>query len=307
MSTPPTGQGIGRGQWGSAQWGSGVTPPPGPPIITPLSPVDEESDVSQSAPIFIRFTDDDLVDRGTLRISVGATTFVLGGVAQNGAYLSMTSNTGNGMDVELRMPERFPIGSQQEVTVYVRDYEGSPSELIYRFMVGVGLRMIQVKNPSPNILVAYFNRPLQQGEALSFPSNWKIDEVSVGAAPLEVVKVMTNANNPDVVTLRYAGGGSTYLLTARTIRDVDGNRIDPNHNSALFEIVFGDEPAPTIRLFDTIYGPVGIRHRARLRRTIDDHVVNRSIALGVDAQFRLRLGNLDGSAGNDGRPGKNRI
>jgi hypothetical protein len=307
MSTPPTGtQGIGKSKWGDSHWGSGVIPPPGPPVITPLSPVDSETDVSQSAPIFIRFTDDSFVDQATLSISVGPTVYVLGGSAQNGALLFVTLNDGNGFDVELRLPSPYPIGVQQEVVVYVRDDNSEASELIYRFSVGVGVRLLQVRNPEPRILVAYYNRPVLQNASLRFVPNWIIEPISAGAAELEITEVLSNSNYPSMVTLRYIGGGSTYKLTNTQIFDSAGNPIDPDFNSALFEILFGDEPDPSVRLFDTIYGPIGISQRFRLRRTMDDHVVGRSLALGMDEQFRLRMANLDGSAGLDGRPGKNR-
>jgi hypothetical protein len=307
MSSPPIGnQGWGHAGQGNSPWGSGIVPVPGPPVITPLSPVDEEANVSQSAPIFLRLTDNLSVNPASLSISVGPTIYVLGGVAQNGAVMSTIVNDGNGFDLELILPIKFPLSSRQEVVVFVRDYAGDQAELIYHFNVGVGLRMLQVKNPSPNILIAYYNRSLRQDASLRFAANWIVTPISEGAAPLEIVEVMTNINNADMVTLRYVGGGSTYKLTNEMIVDSSGNQIDPSFNNALFEILYGDEPDPTVRLFNTIYGPIGISKRTRLRRTMDDHVVSRSIALGMDEQFRLRMRNLDGSAGRDGRPGKNR-
>ena len=308
MSTPPSGlEGIGKAKWGDTRWGSGITPPPGPPVITPLEPVNDESDVSPSHPIFIRLTDDSLVNQATLRITVGPTIYVLGGVAQNGATLLVVPNDGNGVDIELILPVPFALGSTQVVVVSVSDHGGEFTELTYHFHVGVGLRMMQVRNPSPNILVAYFNRPLRQDAGLVFTPNWVIAPVSAGAAPLEVFEVIVNSTHTNMATLRYQGGGSLYRITNNQIFDNADAQIDPDFNSAVFEILFGDEPAPTIRLFDTIYGPIGITHQVRLRRTMDDHVIGRSIALGMNEQFRLQSNNLDGSAGRDGRPGKNRI
>jgi hypothetical protein len=307
MSTPPIGnQGWGHAVQGNSPWGSGIIPPPGPPAIEPLSPLDEESGVSQSAPLFIRFTDNEGVNPATLSISVGPTVYVFGGVVQNGATMQVVANDGNGFDIELTVPVLFALNSRQEVVVFVRDYGGESAEIVYHFNVGIGLRLLQVKNPSPNILVAHYNRPLRQSAALRFAPNWIVTPVSDGAAPLEIVEGLTNSNNTDVVTLRYAGGGSTYRLTNESVIDSSGNQIDPLFNNALFEILYGDEPAPSVRLFNTIYGPIGISQRLRLRRTMDDHVVGRSISLGMNEQFRLRMNNLDGSAGRDGRPGKNR-
>jgi len=304
MSTPPSGtQGIGKGKWGDSQWGSGITPPPGPPVIAPLEPVDDESDVAQSTPIFIRLTDDSLVGQATLRISVGAVTYVLGGVAQNGATMFTALNDGNGIDVELRLPVQFPLGSRQEVFVYVKDDSDEASELVYHFNVGAGLRLLKVRNPQPNVLVAYFNRPLRQDGNLLFPPNWKIDLVSEGAAPLSIVEVMSNVNHPDYVTLRYVGGGSTYRLTALAAFDDDGNLVDPRYNSAEFELVFGDAPDPTIQIFDSVYGPIGIRKQKLLRRTMDGHVAIRSIALAVDEQIQLRAGSFDSTVSRSGLNG----
>jgi hypothetical protein len=193
------------------------------------------------------------------------------------------------------------------VTVAVRDDHGNLADLAYAFHVGVGLRMIGVRNPAPNVLVAYFNRPLRQDAALRFAPNWVITPASAGAAPLAVVEVLTNTTHANAVTLRYRGGGSVYRLTASQVEDASGGQIDPDFNSSLFDIRFGDEPAPTVRLFDTVTGPIGLVHQVGLRRTMDGHVIGRSIALGMNEQFRLQAQNLDGSAGRDGRPGKNRL
>lgn len=247
-----------------------------------------------------------MVNQATLSISVGPTIYVLGGVAQNGSLLFITENDGNGFDVELRLPTPFPLGDTQEVVIYVKDDDGESAELVYHFRVGAGLRLLQVRNPAPRILIAYYNRPLRQDSALSFAPMWTITPVSIGAAPLEITEVAFHPNTANMVMLRYLGGGSTYRLTNTQVFDGEGNLVDPDYNNALFEIQFGDEPDPTVRLFNTIYGPVGISQRVRLRRTMDDHVVSRSIALGMNEQFRLRMRNLDGSAGRDGRPGKNR-
>jgi hypothetical protein len=307
MSTPPSGdQGFGKATWGHSPWGSGVIPPISPPVITPLDPIDNETYVSQLHPIFIRLTDNSDVDEATIKISVGPTIYVMGGVAQNGAVLFTTANTGNGVDLELRVPDPFPLGSTQEVVVFAKDDRSEQSELVYRFYVGVGLRLIQVRNPMPGILIAYFNEPLLQDERLRFPASWAVSPVSEGAKPLEITEVFTDPNHTSLVTLRYVGGGSTYSLLASGAYDAYGNPIDPRFNKAEFDLLYGDEPDPRIRLFDTIYGPVGISQRLRLRRTMDDHVVSRSISLGMDEQFRIRLENLDGSAGRDGRPGGNR-
>lgn len=307
MSTPPSGtEGIGRARWGDTRWGSGLTPLALPPVITPLDPIDGAVDIAPSTPIFLRLTDDAFVDQATLQITVGATIYVLGGVAQNGAILVVALNGGGGFDIDLRLPAALSGGSV-EVQVAVRDQQGNQAVRQYGFYVGVGLRLVQVRNPAPNILVAYFNRSLRQDDDLRFVPNWAIQAVSVGAAPLAIVEVVTNATHTNLVTLRYRGGGSVYRLLASRVLDAGGTPISLAFSSALFEILFGDEPAPTVRLFDTIQGPVGIVHQVGLRRTMDGHVINRSLALGMSEQFRLQARTLDGSVGRDGRPGKNRL
>jgi len=306
MSAPPTGQGFGKGKWGTSQWGSGLGAAGTAPVITPLDPIDDMTDVPAGHPVFVRVTDDVGVAQGSLKISLGPVVYVFGGSAQNGATLTLTPNGGNGFDLELRAPAPYPAPSIQVVTVEVSDINGNAAILTYHFHVGIGLRMLQVRNPQPNILLAYFNKPLRQDAALVFPPNWVITPVSVGAAPLQIVEAVANVNHPDSVTLRYTGGGSIYRLMASMAVDDGGSGIDEAYNSAEFEIVFGDEAPATVRLFNTIYGPMGITHRVRQRRTMDQHVVNRSLALGVDEQFRLRLQTMDSSADRTGRPGRNR-
>jgi hypothetical protein len=299
--------GIGNSAWGLARWGTGSVPPVGPPVIEPLYPLDGDSDVSQSSPVLLRFTDDSLVNQATLSISVGPTVYVFGGVAQNGATLIVTPNAGNGFDVELRLPAAYPVNTTQQVVVYVQDDDSQDASLVYQFSVGISLRLVQVKNPAPNILVAYYNRPLRQDRLLSAPSTWKITPISKDAAPLEITDVLLDAVVPDTVFFRYAGGGSIYLISSLGIVDRDGNPIDPKFSTGIFNIFFPDDPPPDIRLFNSVFGIVGAVHQQRARLTIDNHVINRSIASATEVQRVLRTKQLDGTVGRDGRPGKNRI
>lgn len=298
--------GLGASKWGLAQWGTGTVPPVGPPVIEPLYPVDGTVDVSQGSPLFIRFTDDSFVDQATLSISVGPTVYVFGGVAQNGATLIVTPNAGNGFDVELRAPTPYPLDTTIQVVVSVKDDASNIAGLSYWFSVGVGLRLLKVRNPEPNVLVAHYNRALLQDAKLRSVASWTVTPVSEGARPLEITEVSLNPLLPDVVTFRYQGGGSTYELSNLFVYDKDGSQVDAQYAKANFRISFPDDPAPTVRLFNSVFGPMGVVHQQRFRLTIDNHVITRSIAAATKAQTDLRAKNLDGSAGRDGRPGTKR-
>ncbi len=295
----------GQGEWGETPWGgqgAGGTAP----VITPLDPVDNAVAVPQLRPLTIRFTDDVGVDRGRVSVTVGGLIWVLGGVAINGASMTVTPNIGNGFDLVITPPAPYPYGSRQEVLVVAGDADGNVSSLIFGFQVGSGLRFLKARNPFENVISAYFNRQLRLDAALFVPTHWVITPISVGARPLEVVEVMARAGQANVVHLRYVGGGSIYKITALDIHGADGSSLEPGYDSAEFEIFFGDQADPTIRLFNSIWGPLGISQRTLTRRTLDDHVANRSLALALDEQFRLRMQRLDGSAGGDGRPGTQR-
>lgn len=304
MSEPPRGdRGWGRGIWGTSQWGSGITIPPAPPRIIPIAPEPDQTGVPQSRPITISFTDETQVAPSSLYIAVTGNTYVQGGVAINGATLEVEANAYNGFDVELKLPSRYPLGSRQEVVVAVQDVDGDRSDLVYYFRVGIGPRLLNVLNPMPGVLLAHFNEPMLQDEAFLTPGNWPVEGVSSDAVPLTITEVFAHANNAHTATLHYEGGGSTYELTVLNVISQDGDPLELGYNSAIFELRYGAEADPVIRLFDTIFGPVGISQREITRRTIDDHVVNRSLAIGMDQQFRLRYQSLDGTAGRDGRPG----
>jgi hypothetical protein len=295
----------GGDEWGETSWG-GLRGGGSAPVITPLEPADGAVGVPQLRPISIRLTDDVQVAPSTLSVVVAGLIWVMGGVAVNGSTIEWTANAGHGFDVVLTPPAPYPIGSLQEVLVVVSDSDGNMSSELYSFLVGTGLRMLAVRNPFENMLMAYFNRPMKLDESFFMPAHWLITPISAGAKPLKVTEVTARDGRPDVAHLRYEGGGSTYLLTAINLVDEHGNGFERGYDSKQFEILFGDQEDPTVRLFNSIWGPLGISQRARTRRTIDDHVANRSLALALDEQFRIRMQRLDATAGRDGRPGKRR-
>lgn len=300
--------GWGSSQWGSHPWGSGGGDSATiAPVITPLDPLVDAVGVPQSRPLTIRISDDVGVSPSRTRVSVSGVIWVLGGVAVNGATLETTPNTNHGFDLVITPPAPYPVGSVQEVLVLAEDTDGNVATLTYVFKVGIGLRLLSVTNPFENVLLAYFNQPMLADENFLSPANWLIDPVSAGAAPLEIVAVQQQASQANVANLRYAGGGSIYSLTAFNLLSAGGDPLEQGYNIVNFEILFGDQPTPTIRLFNSIFGPLGISQRVRTRRAIDDHVANRALASALDEQFRLRMQRLDGTAGRDGREGKRRL
>lgn len=276
------------------------------PNIVPVAPLADQVAVPQSSPISICLTDDSGIDLTSLRVTVGAEIYVLAGVEQNGATLETEINDGNGFNIEITLPAPMPRGSRQEVTVLVSDDASNETELGYFFSVGVGPRLISVVNPMPGVLVASFNEAMSLDGAFLAAPSWRVEAITPGAPPIVVTDVFADPSGPNTAVLHHTGGGSTYELMVLGLVSQAGDPVEDGQNRAIFDLVFGAEDDPTIRLFDTIFGPIGISQRPRLRRTMDDHVINRSIALGMDEQFRLRFQTLDGTSGRDGRSGTRR-
>jgi hypothetical protein len=219
--------------------------------------------------------------------------------------MTATPNAQRGYDVSLSPPSAYPLQSRQEVTIYIKDAQNESTVLVYFFNVGVGPRMIGVRNPRPNLLLVHFNVPMMLDEAFFFPKNWLLTAESEGAAPIEITEVLSTYTQPDVALVRYTGGGSEYRITAlQSILSQEGDPLERGFNSYVFELVYGDEEEPTVRLFDSVFGPLGISQRVARRRTMDEHTADRSLALALDEQFRLRFQQLDATVGRDGKPGK---
>ena len=297
--------GYGSGFWGTSQWGVGTLPDtPPPPVIIPLDPLEDATGVAQLQPINIRLTDELGVSLSTLKVTVGTVNWVIGGVPQNGVEMTSVLNGQKGYDVELISSVPHELGSRIAVSVYVRDVEDIEASNTYHFNVGVGARMIQVKNSIEGLLVVHFNKGMLLNNEFFSIGNWIIRPVSEGAAALDVVEIVASQSEPHVAYLRHTGGGSTYTLTAVGILGDDGSSLERGFESVEFEIDFDEEEAPSVRLFDSVFGPLGISRRSRLRRTMDEFVANRSISLALDEQFRLRFQQLDNTVGRDGKDGK---
>lgn len=273
------------------------------PVITPLVPAADAVGVSALEHIKIRLTDEIAVNPLTVNIQVNGVPYVTLGVATGGAIYSAIANAFLGYDIELTLPAAMVSPGSQEVAIAVSDTTGNPSALTYRFFTGVGLRMLSVLNPREGVLVVRFNQAIVTPVA----ANWRIQAVSLDARELTVVGVDVDSHNPEIAILAYDGGGSIYRLTALGIVGQSGAVVEAGFNALEFEIFFGTPLPQSIQVFDTIYGPIGMAQRPVTRRTMDTTIVNRSIAIGMDEQFRLRLEAFgDGTAGRDGRIGGRR-
>lgn len=297
--------GWGLGEWGSSPWGTGDAGEIGtPPVITFVDPVEDQANVSRSKPITFSVTDDAGAQLGTLCASVSGVEYIRGGVAQNGASIEVTANAGNGFDVVLTLPAPLPNLSRQSITVLVRDADEQESTSTIFFTVGVGPRLVSVVNAGPGLLVANFNRPMRIDSTFTFAPNWVITPVTFGAPAITVVEVVGSTLDPDSAILRIEGGGSTYQLDVLPpVVDLNGDQLEDGYFSVEFDLVFEDEPVDTIRLFDSIFGPLGITQRAVKRRTVDQHTADRSLAVALDEQFRLRFQQLDDTSARSGREG----
>ena len=299
-------EGWGSGKWGSSRWGFGDEPPtPVPPKIFAIDPREDQTGVPQSKPLCITLTDDIGISISTLKVSVAGTNWVLGGVAVNGAVMNKVANSEKGFDIEVIPPAPYVNGSRHEVAVYVQDVNEAEASRTYYFSVGIGPRLVSVRNPQPNLLLAHFNRPMLINDAFRFVDNWVVTGVSEGAVPLIITEVSGTSIQPDVAHIRYSGGGSEYELSVlNSVESQDGDILEQGFNTALFDILFGEEDAGVVRLFDSVFGPLGISQRIATRRTIDEHTADRSLALALDEQLRLKFQQLDNTVGRDGKPGK---
>jgi len=167
-------------------------------------------------------------------------------------------------------------------------------------------RLISVANPAEGFLVARFNAGMRQDVELTSLSNWLIEGVSDGAAPIELTEILVSVQYPEAVFIRYTGGGSVYRLTARNVFSQAGLGIDQAHDSIEFDLQYPSDPPNTVLLFDTVWGPLGLSKRNIGRRHIDKLVASRAISVALNTQLAQRLAATDGTSNRDGRPGSNR-
>ena len=296
--------GWGSGSWGSSPWGTGVLADGDGPIVTFVDPVADQTGVSRTKSLTFSVTDDTGSRLGSLRVSVSGTEYITGGSAVNGATATIVANAGNGFDVTLSLPEPFANLSRQSLTVIITDDDDQTTSATIFFVVGVGPRLISAVNVAPGLLVANFNRPMRLGSTFEFEGNWKITPVLPDTSPITVNEVVSSTIDPDSAILRISGGGSPYILTVgEPVVDATGEPLEEGFNSVQFELIFEEEPVDTIRLFDSIFGPLGITQRRVKRRTVDRHTADRSLAVALDEQLRLRFQQVGSSAARDGREG----
>jgi len=299
--------GWGSGSEGTSRWGVGddLAVSDGP-IIDPIDPVENASGVARTRPLTVRLKDDVGIDSATIFVSIDGVQYVRGGVVVNGATYTATANSFNGFDLVVTPPTAYDSGAKPEVQISVTNGLGQTSVLVYRFTVGVGPRLLGVKNPSPGILLADFNQSMMVDNTFRDIGNWQVEGVSADALPLTITKVSSTTLAPNRATLEYEGGGSTYELVVVNIVSKDGESLEFGFDRVQFELTFGAEDVPVVRLFDSVFGPLGISQREVRRHDVDRHAANRSLAVALDEQVRLKFQQLDATAGRDGRPGATR-
>lgn len=277
----------------------------GPSIIA-LSPADGTTGVAQNAPLVIRLGDEVAVAANSISVVVDGTRYVFAGAAENGATYAAVANSFNGYDITVQLPTTLAVDQIHFVQVVASDGV-NPTTYVYSFRVGLLPRVLSVVNVGPDLLMVKFNVPMADDAAIRTPSNYAITPVSAGAAELTITEALFSSSQPDTVVLRYEGGGSTYSVSINNILAASGLSLEYNGDTAEFEIIYKGQPAPRIRLFDTIYGPIGVSQVGVTRRTVDGLVINRAIANATDIQMKKRLAGLwDGTYSRDPRPGARR-
>lgn len=180
--------------------------------------------------------------------------------------------------------------------------------LTYTFQTGVGVRLIRVDNPREAFLIARFNVPMQIDDNFRYAPNWTVVPLTVGGRGIVIDSVEADAGRPLMAMLRYTGGSpGPYRLTVSNTESAEGEALIAPFNQGDFELAFATREEPSIQLFQTIFGTIGLEKRKVTRRTVDQMVINRAIALGMDEQMRLRLGAIQGTGlPESGGPGARR-
>src|SRR5579871_545949 len=164
-------------------------------------------------------------------------------------------------------------------------------------------RLVSVSNPTGGVIVARFNQPLDIA-SVGAPEAFSVRQVELDGAGVDLVGVTTSTTLPERALIRYQGGSAIdYVLRAVNARSKDGVAIDPAFSELMFELTYPDLKQLGVRLFDTIWGPLGVAQRPVDRRSADQLVTSRAIATAVKLQLQQQLASTDGRAGRDGRPG----
>jgi hypothetical protein len=297
--------GWGSGAEGTSRWGIGDEPIGStPPTIVALDPLENASGIGRTRPISARISDDSSIDPTSIFVAINGVYQVLAGGAVNGANYFAVPNNFNGYDITVTPATPFPAASRPDVHIYATNDVPLTTVKVYSFTVGVGPRLLVVRNPAPGVLLADFNVAMDLSATFLDAGNWVVSPVSAGALPLTITGVTANSLSPSRATLSYEGGGSIYELVAYNVRSRDGEELEAGFDRVRFDLIYGAEAELQIRLFDSIFGPLGISQREVARHSVERHTADRSLALALDEQLRLRFQQLDDTAGRDGRPGK---
>lgn len=128
-----------------------------------------------------------------------------------------------------------------------------------------------------------------QDEAILQAGNYQIF-LGTGAKAFTITDILVNPSQTDLVTILFEGGGGTYDMEVSNLSDISGNMINPDFDSASFEITRpGGVVEPVVRLFDTVFGPMGLVQQTITERTIDKMVINRTIDVAMREQLDQRL------------------
>jgi hypothetical protein len=168
------------------------------------------------------------------------------------------------------------------------------------------VRLVSARNPADGVVVARFNVAMRRDATVGAVQSWACTPASPNALPIELTGVVLNDAYPETALIRYTGGGGDYKLTVTGVRSAGGSPLDPTFSAVPLTIARPGDVEPAMRLFDTIWGPVGIAQRPSQRRTVDQLVANRALATAVNQQLQQRLGAGDGTASRDSRPGLGR-
>lgn len=185
---------------------------------------------------------------------------------------------------------------------------GIIATLTYTFSTGIGPRLIRADNPRAGFLIARFNVAMAINDAFRYVPNWTVTPVTPSTKAIVIDSIEADASHPMIALLRYTGGSSgTYRLIVNNTQSAAGDALIAPFNQADFTLAFATQEESTIQLFQTIFGTLGLEKRKLARRTVEQMVVNRAIALGMDEQMRLRLQAIQGTGlPESGRPGSRR-
>jgi hypothetical protein len=161
-------------------------------------------------------------------------------------------------------------------------------------------RLIQVTNPAVGILNVDFSKAMRRDVPLMTVESYTVVGLGV-AKPLFITGVSFDESLPSRVVLSYTGGGSIYRMTIFGIYEFYGNPLDPDNNSAVFELLYPtvDELFSGNQVFmDTNLGAIQLTYNTFSKRRIEDLAIIRAQSIGYSSQFALIADSLKDSGIN---------